>query len=407
MDTEEPNIDETFGGHDLDEGYNYDEGPDKEIDPGYLIPTEMPALSYTYDPDDTLVVSLVDQVSQFCGADFTEVPSNPDGEANPDWDPSDPESPEKIEGQPVPLDDDTETEKPQPGDPGFVIDPDDPDKTGQIDPEVPGEKYPEGTGEEPNPELDKLREEYNAAYEENLKERQTYWTKLWQVIRFISNITCWTDQIDDTFIMQTRTQYHNIEQVCGCRPGCCHCNEDEIEIPIEYSPLANKPFVSGEITVFINGKPTREEIPVDYLNEHLDTATNVLHLMREDFPETLFYHGRCCCLCRRKAVVKLRYNAGYESIPMGLLPMICPLMKKIDESKNGLSDCANTMTQVSGLLKAKKVGNIQYQWSDNETNSQKTLSLYTDLYNLASVDEIYSLSRCYIAEMPEEMGDVV
>lgn len=407
MNDEDQNRDEDFGGYDPDVPFDQGEIPPEEpLDPGYLISGELPPLSYTYDPDDTLVVSIVDQVAEFCGMEFTEVPENPDGRPNPDWDPSDPSSPEKDGGQPMPLSDEEEN-KPKPGDPDFVIAPDDPNKEGQIDPDAPGQPYPPGTGEDPNPDLDDARDEYKKALEANLKERQTYWTKLWQVIRFISNITCWTDQIDDTFLMQTRTQYYNVEQVCGCRPGCCHCNEDEIDIPLEYSPIPDHPFVDGEITVFINGKPISEKIPEKYLDEHLDHSTNVLHLIREDFPETLYYHGKCCCLCRRKAVVKLRYNAGYESIPLGLLPMICPLLKKIDESKNGLSDCANTMTQVSGLLKAKKVGNIQYQWSDNETNSQKTLSLYTDLYNLASVDEVYALSRCYIAEMPEEMGDVI
>lgn len=403
-DNKPENLDEEFGGFDPDPDYTLDEGPDKDVDPGYSQPTVMAPLAFQYNPHDTLVNDILNQVSGFCGAEFTEVPPNPDGEQNPDYDPEDPMSPEHIGGDIMPLDD---VEKPKPGDPDFVIDPDDPDKTGQIDPDAPGEKYPDGTEQEPNPDLDKLREEYKKAYDENLKEKTTYWAKLWQVIRFISNITCWTEQIDDTFITQTRVQYHKIEQVCGCRPGCCHCNEDEIAIPLDYAPLPEYPFIDAEITVFINGQPIVEKIDYKYLNDHLDRATNVLHIIRQDYPKTLFYHGGPCCLCRRKAVLKLRYNAGYDMIPAGLLPMICPLIKKIDESKDGLSDCANTMTQVAGLLASKKVGNIQYTWSDKDSNSAKTQTLYTDLFNLASVAEVNALSRCYIAETPEEMGDVI
>lgn len=388
MEENEDNRDETFGGYDDDKDFlqGPEPGPDPEIDPGYTVPTRLDPVSPNYDPDDVRVVEIVDMVAKFCGVEFSEVPPDPDGEPNPDWDPTDPESPDKTGGVPVPLDDEEEP---------------------TTEPEEPGEKYPEGTGEDPNPELDKLRDEYKEALQKNLDERQNYWVKLWQVIRFISNITCWTNEIDDTFLMQTRTQTYSAEQVNACRPGCCHCDEDLVSIPLEYSPVANKPFIDGTITVFINGRPQTETITAGYLNSHFDPANNVVHIMREDFPDTLYYRNRCCCLCRRKATILLHYNAGYETIPVGLLPMICPLVKKIDESKDGLSDCANTMTQVAGLLKAKKVGNIQYEWSDKDSNTAKTQALYTDLYNLASVDEVYALSRCYIAEMPEEMGDVV
>ena len=238
-------------------------------------------------------------------------------------------------------------------------------------------------------------------------EKEAYWAALWQVIRFISNITCWTEQADDTFIMQTRTQNYDVSQVCGCKPGCCHCDEDVIAIPLEFTPTQDEPFVSGKMTVFINGKPTVTEISAEYLNEHWDEGADKVYINRADFPDVLMFRGHCCCLCRRNVKIQLKYNAGYDMIPNGILSLICPLMTKIEESKSGLNDCANTMTQVAGALKFKKVGNIQYQWSETESNSQKTYSLYTDLFNLATVDEIYAMSRCLIAETPEEMGDVI
>lgn len=248
--------------------------------------------------------------------------------------------------------------------------------------------------------------EFDEDPEKALAEKKAYWVKLWQIIRFISNITCWTEQADDTFIMQTRIQTFSVDQVCGCRPGCCHCDEDEIDIPLEFFPIAkDDPFISGKITVFINGVPTTEEITKEYLASHYDEGTGKIHLIRTDFPDTLMYKGKCCCLCRRKAVITLKYNAGYDIIPVGMLPMICPLIGKL--SNLSLGECANAMTEVSGALRFKKVGNIQYQWSDVETSSMKTQTLYTELFNLATVDEVYAMSRCLIAETPEEMGEVI
>lgn len=242
---------------------------------------------------------------------------------------------------------------------------------------------------------------------ESLKEKEAYWAALWQVIRFISNITCWTEQADDTFIMQTRVQYYDTTQVCGCKPGCCHCDEDVVSIPLEYMPLHDSPFVGGKITVFVNGNPKTADISAEYLNNHYDAGSGKVLLVRKDFGDILTFKGKCCCLCRRNAKIQIKYNAGYDTIPAGLLSVICPLMTKIEESKSGLNECANAMTQVSGALRMKKVGNIQYQWSDTESNSQRTYSLYTDLFNLATVDEIYAMSRCLITETPEEMGDVI
>lgn len=346
----------------------------EEIDKPMQVVAEMPPLPFNYDSGDSRVESIIDEVSSFCGYEFTVVPPNPDEEP----------------GAPMPLADET---------------PDEEEKDPNIEePGSPSEPYPEG----PSEELDKLREEYKEALAKNREEKSVYWAKLWQVIRFISNITCWTDEVDDTFFLQTRTQYYSVEQVNACRPNCCHCDTDVIEIPLEYGPLPEEgAFIHGKITVFINGKPIEEPISYEYLESHYDASTGRVIIMREDFPDTLLYRDNPCCLCRRKAVIMLKYNAGYQHIPAGLLPMLCPLIKKIDESKNGLSDCANTMTQVAGLLKFKKVGNIQYEWSDKDSNSAKTQTLYTDLYNIASVDEVYAISRCYIAETPDEMGDVI
>lgn len=342
------------------------------LDPDFGVPHRLDPIPFNYDPENERIEKIIEQVSEFCGTEFTEVPPDPDAEDTP-----------------VPLDleegEEEEPERPTPP------------PLSPVEPGYEAQKHHE-----------EMRKKYKEAKEKNLEEKKDYWARLWQVVRYISNITCWTDQIDDTFLMQTRTQSVSVEQMWGCKPGCCNCDETEIVIPLEYSPIAKRPaFIDGMITVFVNGEAVTEEIGYGYLNSHFDPATNTLHIMREDFPDTLLYNGNCCCLCRRRATIMLHYNAGYEGIPAGLLPMICPLLQKIEDSKASLSDCANTMTQVAGLLKFKKVGNIQYQWSDKDTEIAKTQALYTELYNLANVAEVYSISRCYLAEMPEEMGDVI
>lgn len=377
-------------------------------------------LPFEYDENDSRVMDTIDMVADFCGYEFTEVPPNPDGEDNPNYNPNDPDNPEnppKEGGDIMPLDDDIntgddekgdtsdekDTDKPKPGDDDFVIDPDDPDKEGQIDPDVPGEPYPELTDE-----MDTLREAYKKAKEENYEERKAYWGRLWQVIRFISSITCWTDGPADTFFVQFRKQVYHAEQECPCKPTCCGCDPDQVIIPLDYTPLYDKGgFIDGWITVMINGEPVKEKIPFKYLEDHYDPSTGKVYINRSDFPDTLLYRGNCCCLCRRKLTITLLYNAGYVELPPALLPLLCPLMAKMNDAQMGMSDCANAMNQVSGYLKMKKVGNIQYQWSDTDNNQAKTLNLMTDLYNLATLDEIMALSRCMLAEMPNEIGDIV
>lgn len=352
---------------------NIDEVND-ELDKPMQVVEAIPPLAFEYDPDDTRIQDTIDRVAGFCGYEFTEVPQNPDEEP----------------GVPVPLADETPGEEEK--DPNIE------------EPGSPSEPYPEWESDE----LDKLREAYKEALAEYHDERKAYWGKLWQVIRFISSITCWTDEPNDTFMTQMRKQVYDANQVCGCRPNCCGCDPDEIQIPLDYTPLdPEQPFVGGYITVMINGQPAKEKIPYEYLNSHYDATTGILHIIRDDFPDTLLYRGSCCCLCRRKLTITLIYNAGYSTVPAGLLPLICPLMAKMEDAKMGLSDCANAMTQVAGYLKMKKVGNIQYQWSDTDNNTQKTLALVSDLYNLASLDEVMALSRCLIAETPKEIGDVI
>lgn len=236
------------------------------------------------------------------------------------------------------------------------------------------------------------------------------WSKIWLVLRLFSLVTCWTDGVNDLFLMQTRKQQTTVKQLCGCRRDCCNCDEDQIVVPLEYAPLYDAEdcmYVSGTISVVINGRVVKEEIPTEYLYEHTDPYTNKLYIMREDFPDLLLWNNRCCCLCRRHCTITLAYNAGYEILPDGLLPLICPLLTKIDSAKIGLADCAAAMTQVVGLLKRKKVGNVEYEWSDNDSDTAVTQALFTDLFDVAMLAELEAISRCDDAMSIEEMGDVV
>lgn len=356
----------------------------------------IPPLPYVYDETDSRVVEILENVSTFCGKEFTLVPPNPDGE-------KDPETGEVEGGVPVPLTEEEPTE-PTEEDNGSA------------------EKYPEGTGEEPNPDLDALRVAYQAALKANTEEKTTYWAILWQVLRLISTMGCWTESHDDTFILQHRKQVFSAKQANGCCRACCNCDEDQIVIPIEYAPLEKhpdtdkniweqeldaKPFIGGVITVIIGG--VRQEVKLDseYLNEHYDHYTQKLYIMREDFPEILFNNRNdCCCLCERDLTITLHYNAGYYTIPQTLLPLICQLMGKIEDSKQPLSDCTAALTQVSGLLKSMKTGNIQYTWADNDEKLANTQNLWAEIYNIATMGELFSISRCEIINK-EVAGEVI
>lgn len=352
-------------------------------------------LPYTYDPEDSRVTAILDEAAAFCGMEFTEVPPNPDSE--------------EEGGDVMPLDGDTPVEE------------EDNDKNHDGIPDIeepasPAEPYPEQTDE-----LDKMREAYKNALAKNTAEKEEYWAILWQVIRLISTMGCWTESHDDTFIIQYRTQQYAAEQASSCTCHCCKCDEDVIVIPIDYAPLeinpdeslnpiekkmTAKPFIKGVISVVVNGK--REEVTIDqeYLNERYDPYTQKLYINREDFPELLYNQGRCCCLCLRKLTITLWYNAGYYGIPKTLLPLVCQLVGKIKDSKKPLSDCEAAVTQVCGLLKSMKTGNIQYAWSDNDSKLANTQALFTEIYNIASMTELFGLSRCDIINQ-EEAGDVI
>lgn len=377
-----------------------------ELDETLPTPKEVAIVSplpYAYDPTDKRVNAILDQVAEFCGHEFTEVPPNPDEEP----------------GGIMPLADDTNVpHKPQPGDPDFVVDPDDPDKTGQIDPDEPGLQPDEGTSDE---ELDQQREAYKEAKEKNEEEKKSYWAVLWQVIRLLSDSTCWTDSFDDTFIYQHRTEEHQVDQVpyCQFESSKCFCPKP-LRYRLHYAPVEDcaseeelnpmekshrvEPFIGGEFH-YMNDldEYVVEPIPAKYLNSHYNPHREEVTIYPNDFSQALV---AAKCGCPQVVDVVLHYNAGYCSIPEALLPLVCQLIHKIEDSKQSINDCAGAMTQVAGLLKSKKVGNVQYSWSDKDTEASKTQALFTQIYNLANVAELFSLSRCDIINV-EEAGDVI
>lgn len=341
---------------------------DDDIDPGMTVETpRVDPVAYIYDPDDPRVVHITDQVIDFCGYDFTEVPPNPDEEP----------------GVPVPLDDDEPVEDPveNPDDGPVINDPDD--------------------------HLDELRTAYEEAKAKNLAEREELWPKIWQAIRYISHLACWTDSDNDTFLTSIRTQVVEVSAKCACQPDCCECDKNVIAIHLDYAPVPHNPFSIAHLSGVYGGEILREVIGHEYLNDHFDPATNTLYISRRDFPNLLLDKGGCCCLCDHRIVIEIKYLAGYDDIPDGILPLICPIISKIDEAKVSMSSCHQAMTQVAGLLKRKKSGNVEYEWSTMNSDSQKTQTLYTELYDLAILDEVMAISRCYMLEAVEEIGDVV
>lgn len=308
-------------------------------------------LPYLYDPDDERIVTILKQVTEHCGITL-----------------------EQTEMQPV--------EKPQPA------------------PDEPVEE-PVETPEEGETEMEEVVTVEG-------EKPEDVWRKVWQAIRYLSNNSCWTDSDDDTFIEQCRTEQFTAETICGCTPDCCKCDPDQIVLSLSYSPYPNNPLVSADISVVVNGKVARLNLDHNYLNEHFDPFTGKLYIMRDDFPEFLYSEGYGnCCLCKRHLTITVRYNAGYKNIPAGLLTLICPILAQIEEAKVPLSDCAQAMTKVSGLLKSLKKGDVQYTWSDKDTAASRTNALMTDIFDVSLVSELASISRCDQIVIPDEFGDVV
>lgn len=231
------------------------------------------------------------------------------------------------------------------------------------------------------------------------------WAYIWQAVRRLSLITCWAEKNDDTLLLQHRTQVYSVKQENACCRGCCCCDEDLVKVPLAYEPVPEKGYISGKISVRINGREVTEVIPQDYLFEHTDWETGTLYIDRADFPNTLLYKNSCCCLCNRDARITLKYNAGYEAIPVGMLPAVCEMIKKIDTDTSDV--CATATTKVSGLLKRKKVGNVEYEWDTNNKKVYDTDILFTELNNMGLLGEVMVYNRCAIAEVETKTGEVV
>lgn len=231
------------------------------------------------------------------------------------------------------------------------------------------------------------------------------WSYIWQVLRRLSIFTCWAESNDDTLILQVRTQNYSVKQENACCRGCCRCDDDVLRVPLSYEPVPEQGYISGKMTVMIGGRMVTEVLEPEYLAEHTDWETGILYLNREDFPNTLLYKGSCCCLCNRDVRITLVYNAGFELIPNGMLPTICALLEKVDTDTS--DNCAQAMSEVSGLLKRKKVGNVEYEWDVADDSAYTVDRLYAELNTLGVLGEIMVYNRCSIAEPEIETGDVV
>lgn len=231
------------------------------------------------------------------------------------------------------------------------------------------------------------------------------WAYIWQVLRRLSLLTCWAEKADDTFVLQVRTQNFSVKQVNKCCRKCCRCDEDVIRVPLAYEPVPEQGYVSGKMTLVIGGRLVTEILDPEYLAEHTDWETGILYINREDFPTLLLYKGSCCCLCNRDVRITLVYNAGYRILPNGILPVVCKLIDQVDTDTS--DNCATAMTEVSGLLKRKKVGNVEYEWDASDKSSYTLDKLIAELNTLGVLSEVMVYSRCSIAEPEEETGEVV
>lgn len=369
-------------------------------------------LPYLYDPDDERIQTILHQVTEHCEITLEETEMRP--VEKPDPTPDEPgENPEEPGENPEEPGTSENTNTPfsptgQDGHNEAKVNGDNTDTPSSSTNENGGE--PTEPTEPTNPEepTDPDEPEMEEVVVVEGEKPEEVWRRVWQAIRYLSNHSCWTDSDDDTFILQCRTEQFTAETICGCTRDCCQCDPDQIVLALSYSPYPKDPLVEADVTVVVNGKVARLNIDHTYLNEHFDPYTGKLYIIREDFPEFFYAEGyKDCCLCKRHLTITLRYNAGYKTIPAALLPLICPMMAQIDEAKIPLSDCASAMTKVSGLLKSLKKGDVQYTWSDTDTAASRTNALFTDMFDVALVTELASISRCEQIIVPDEFGDVI
>lgn len=347
-------------------------------------------LPYLYDADDERVQTILKQVVEHCEITLEETEMRP--VEKPDVTPDEPV--EEPEENPEEEGSDNTNEPISP-----TVE--NGEEKGEVNGEETEGENSQGDNEPTDPEMEEV------VVVEGEKPDEV-WRRIWQAIRYLSNNSCWADSDDDTFIEQCRTEQYDAHTICGCTPDCCKCDPDHIVLTLSYSPYPQNPLVEAIVSVVVNGRVARLHIDEKYLNEHFDPYTGKVYIMREDFPEFFYSENYgTCCLCKRKLTITLRYNAGYKTIPAALLPLICPLMAQIDEAKIPLSDCAQAMTKVSGLLKSLKKGDVQYTWSDTDTAASRTNALLTDIFDVGLVSELASISRCDQIVIPDEFGDVI
>lgn len=243
--------------------------------------------------------------------------------------------------------------------------------------------------------------------EENDKyptEPAVLWPLIWQTLRILSNITCWSDTIDDLFLTQTRTQsYPVIIDHCECL--CRLCDDAFVIIPLEFSPHPDDFMISVTISGMVNGEFVKRELDVETVMKGFDEGQDKLYLPKQMFYDLIKQYDNCCS-CVYNMTVTMKYNAGYDGIPQGLYPAVCYILNKINNSVD-IEDCHDNLTTTSGLLQRKKVGNVEYQWSTQDTTNSKTATLYSDLHDLGMIDEVLAFSRCYLSTQEEVLGDVV
>lgn len=230
------------------------------------------------------------------------------------------------------------------------------------------------------------------------------WPLIWQVLRIISSITCWDDAPQDLFLTQTRLQTYPV-YIEECQCLCKLCDDSFVIIPLEYAPHGNDFLVSVKISGMVNGKYIEDTLNVNEVMRGFDKGRDKFYINKQKFYKLIKDEDNCCA-CTYNFTVTLEYNAGYDAIPAGLLPVICYILNKVNNGTDD-TDCHDNMTTTSGLLKRKKVGNVEYEWSTQDTTNSKTAELYSDLHDLGMLDEVLAISRCYLAVQDEEMGDVV
>lgn len=202
-----------------------------------------------------------------------------------------------------------------------------------------------------------------------------------ELIRMLSLSACWTRDVCETLLTSQRTEL--IPMPCR-KCGCC----GNIE---RFTPYYSANVDDVEVYVITQRGLVTERVRVD----HFDVAVTEVFGYPEILVDLSNYAKSCSCRTCDNMTLEFVYTAGYDSLPECLFPEVCELVKTITASKSGCGGldecCAMSQPEVGYVLKTKKVGELSWSWTQDQTSIDY---IYNQLYISGKLKSLGMISLC-------------